>query len=310
MERMEWTFTSADRTNRIHCWIWLPDGEPAGILQIATGMAETALRYEPFARHLNSLGITAVASDHLGQGLSVKDEADWGWMGPGQADEQLVQDLRTVTDEIRRRWPGKPVWLLGHSLGSFIVRRYVAENDRLAGAILMGTAHVPAGVARTGLLLTRLSGINRDDRRRSKLLNYMTAGAYNRPYKPARTEFDWLTTDEEIVDAYIADPACGYAFTLNGHDAMFRTLLWIADTGRLADVRGGFPVLIVSGAEDPVGDMGRGPARVADEWKEHSKADVSLKLYPGMRHEILNEIGRQGVWQDLSDWLMSGIIGT
>ena len=284
----------------------LPEGRPRAVLQMTHGMAEFIGRYEPLARWLAQQGIAAVGHDHLGHGGSAASPEDYGYFGLPDGNRLLLDDLYGVTCWAKERpeLAGLPWFLLGHSMGSFYARQYLCEHgDALAGAILMGTGWQPKAAVEAGRALCHLMAVFKGWRYRSALVDSMAFGSYNRSFEPGRTPMDWLNRDPAAVDRYQADPRCGFRFTLNGYDSMFHGLARLCDKQLLARVPQNLPVLFLSGGDDPVGDKGRGVCKAAQSLREAGVQQVRIKLYPGARHELLEELNHQEVFGDIADFI-------
>jgi len=298
------TYLSADGKTKIHACRWIPDEPPRAILQIAHGMVEYIDRYEPFALYLNALGILVAGNDHLGHGDSVTDRENWGYFADEDSCDVLLQDMHVLTKLTMARYPGIPCVLLGHSMGSFLARNYLCHwGGELAGAILMGTGYRPKGLVQLGKTICSLLAKGKGWHHRSRFVDNMAFGSCNKAFRPARTEKDWLTRDEEVVDRYLADPRCTFFFTLNGYHTLFTAIGRLYDKAELAKMPKDLPVLFVSGEMDPVGDFVKGVRLAADTFLAAGMRDVDLWLYMG-RHEILNETDRDLVFAGLARWLV------
>ena len=297
-------YPGADGKTAIHAWYWIPDEKPRAVLQIAHGMAEFVLRYEPFALYLNELGIAVAGNDHLGHGDSVTSQEKWGYFSDENSLDTVLADMHTLTGLAKERFPGVPYILLGHSMGSFLTRNYLGRwGDELAGVIIMGTGYQPENLVKLGKTVCTLLAKWKGWHHRSGLVDNMAFGSYSKAIRPARTKMDWLSRDEEMVDRYLADPRCSFRFTLNGYHTLFSAIERLHDPTLLAGMPKDLPVLFVSGEEDPVGDFGRGVRLSADTFLDAGMRDVDLWLYPG-RHEILNETDRDLVFAELAKWLV------
>lgn len=276
------TFTSQDGV-RVHVHAWLPEGPARGVVQIAHGMGEHGLRYAPLAEHLAARGHAVYAADHRGHGRSMH-------AGPGHLGADgwnlLVDDLATLTRVLRERHPGVPVVLFGHSMGSFAAQQYVLDHAELVdGVALSGTTAVDA-------LLTALA-----EAPRSAAGPF---GAFNAPFAPVRTEADWLSRDEEQVDAYLADPLCGFGLDLQG-------LAHMADAAaRLAAPAGlpaALPVALFVGDRDPLNGGLAHTDLLVSRYREAGLTDLAYHRYEGARHEVLNETNRAEVVADVTAWI-------
>lgn len=295
-----------DPETSLYVYGWLPDddGRPAkAVVQIAHGMAETAARYERFAAALTARGYAVYAGDHRGHGRTAGRPEAVGDPGPDSFD-RMTDDLVAVTERIAERHPGAPIVLFGHSMGSFVAQQYMYRHPgKLAGVILSGSDGPKGPELGLGLLLARLEAQWRGDRHRSRLLNALTFGGYNRRFRPVRTAFDWLSRDPEEVDRYIADPYCGGVFTAGFFRDFFAGLRDIHKPEHLRRIPRELPILIVSGDNDPVGRFGAGVRQLADLYRQLGFSRVRCKLYPGGRHELLNETNREEVTDDVLQWL-------
>lgn len=278
-------------------------GEPSAVIQIVHGMTEHSARYERFAVAAVGAGYAVVADDHRGHGLTAAP-GRLGHVADADGWQRVLTDLSSVLDTVRASWPGAPVVMLGHSWGSFLVRLLAARRGAdLAGMIVMGTGGDPGATGRAGVALGSLLCGLRGPAAPGKALHALVIGGFNRVFAPTRTEVDWLSRDEAEVDAYAADPLCGFVCS----NAFFRDLAAgphaAARSAVYRATPGDLPVLVVSGGRDPVGSGGRGPREVADAYRRAGVRDVALKLYPGARHEVLNEINRDEVTRDLLAWI-------
>ena len=301
----EFYFPSSDGKTLIHVNQWTPIGAPPrGVVQIAHGVAEYGRRYEPFARFLVDQGYVVAANDHLGHGLSVAEGAPRIFFGETDGWDRAVEDLETLRRRLAALYPDLPYFLFGHSMGSFLSRTHLIRYPgRLDGCILCGTGHQsPALIAGGKLIADR--EIRRLGRKAfSVKADKLAFGAYNQRFQPTRTRFDWISANEANVDAYIADPLCGGDTTLGLFRDMLDGLGVITKQANINKMDKKLPVLFIAGDQDPVGDMGKGVEKAFRCFQKARLRDVSLKLYHGLRHEILNETGRQYVYRDVLDWL-------
>ncbi len=296
---------SRDGKTKLHVILWTPEGKPSAVLQLVHGMVEYIDRYDAFARFLAEKGFAVIGHDHLGHGESVTDEQHLGFFADEHGDEIVIEDMHQVTEEGRKRFPGVPFFILGHSMGSFMVRRYLTKySEGLQGAVIMGTGNIPGIAAATGLLLAKAVMKTKGPLYRSGMLTGLALGQNNKPFRPNRTSVDWLSRNEENVDRYVADPLCGYEFTASAYRDFFTVMKKLAAKEDFSNIRKDLPVLITSGEEDPVGGKKACPA-VRDSLVKLGLTDLTMKLYPEDRHEILNEVDREQVCQDLYAWFIS-----
>jgi alpha-beta hydrolase superfamily lysophospholipase len=263
---------------------WDPAGPPRGVVQLTHGMGEHLLRYEPLAEELARAGFVVVGQDHRGHGATAIDEA-WGSLGPGGWDE-LVRDIGRVSDVVRAEFPDLPLVLLGHSMGSFAAQQYVLDHSgELAGLVLTGTAALD-------LLEPALD-----------LDAPLDLSAFNAPFEPARTDYDWLSRDPEQVDLYVADARCGFGLSEVDGKQMFVSARQLADPARLAGLRSDLPVYIAVGDQDPVNGQLALVHGLVQRLEGAGLTDVTLTVYEGARHEVFNETNRGEVVADLLAWL-------
>lgn len=287
----------------IHGCRWEPVGAPVAVLQIVHGVAEYAARYEEFASFLTSKGILVVAEDHMGHGYSVGENTPLGHMEGGW--HKAVADTHRLLSYTRMEYPDVPYILLGHSMGSFMVRTLLIKYPKcgVSAAILSGTAWMHRGIINSGIAAATLVGKRQGGDKPSKLLNEMMFGGCNRRIHHQRTKFDWLTRDPRIVDAYVADPLCGFMMTAGLAKEMMTGLLYIQEPEHLAKMRKELPVLFLSGTDDPVGNYGEGVKQTAQAFLKAGMENVSMRLYPLCRHEVLNEVNREEVYGNILDWM-------
>ena len=295
---------------RLNVMVCLPEGRPRAVLQMTHGMVEYIGRYEELALWLAQRGIASVGHDHLGHGGSAASPEEYGYFGEPDGNRLLLDDIYGVT-----RWAkalpqleGLPWFLMGHSMGSFYARQYLCEHgEELTGAILMGTGWQPRMVVLAGRTLCRLMAAFKGWHYRSKLVDGMAFGSYNRSFEPARTSKDWLNRDQAEVDRYLAEERCSFRFTLNGYHSLFTGLARLCDKKLLAQVPKDLPLLFVAGDDDPVGDKGRGVRKAAQSLRDAGVRSVEVKLYPGARHELLVELNRQEVFEDIGAFIENNL---
>jgi alpha-beta hydrolase superfamily lysophospholipase len=284
---------------------WLPEGEPRALVQIAHGLAEHSGRYARLAEALNAAGYGVYAADHRGHGPRALAE-DLGHFADQGGWAKVVGDLWTLNRTIAAEQRGAPIVFLGHSLGSFLGRGFIAEHsDALAGAALSGSSGKPPMIATLGRAIARAERLRLGKRGKSRLILQMWFGAYNKPFEPARTPFDWLSRDDKEVDAYVADALCGFPFTTQLAIDVLDALPRVTSGESLAAIRKDFPLYVVSGERDPVGANIQG--LIAD-LKAAGFTRLTTRIYPGARHETLNETNRDEVTRDLIAWL-DGAVG-
>ncbi len=304
MTTVEFTLPSSRGDADLHCVGWTVEG-PRATLQISHGMIEHITRYADFARFLNEHGISVFGHDHLGHGDTTPD--DLGTIAESNGDENLVEDLYLITREIDRRCPGIPHFILGHSMGSFVVRRYLTRyGDMVDGAVIVGTGNQPGIAVSFGKLVSTLLVKMKGSRYISPFLNRTVLEGNDRKFKEPDLPNRWISRDPEVVKAYNSDPYCSFKFTASGYRDLFTLIQKVVRRQDIEKIPKGLPILLVSGADDPVGEMGKGVRR-AEEGLEKAGLHPEMKLYEGGRHEILNETNKPEVYADILSWLDSHI---
>ena len=293
--------TSADGKTRLACYR-TECKNPQAMLQISHGMCEYFKRYSEFATYLARRGILVFGHDHLGHGESAPTDADLGFTASGGGADFWVEDVHNLSLSMMDEFPGVPLVLFGHSMGSFIAREVMARyGEDYRAAIFCGTGG-PDTPAAAGKLLASILMRFFGERHRSKLLKKISFAGYNQKYDTRETASDWLTRDTAVVHRYLRDPFCSYVFTLRAYHDLFTTIDWVSKKNWAERLPKNIPVLVVSGMMDPVGGWGIGVKKVADRLSD-AGINTTLRLYPDMRHEILNEIGKEQVWEELELWV-------
>ena len=298
-------FPSCDGTHQIFARQWLPtEGQPKAVVQIVHGVSEYIDRYAPVARYLADHGFLVVGCDHLGHGRTALGPEEYGFFTEQKGWHTVSGDVRRLRTLMGQKYPDLPYFLLGHSMGSFLARTYLIDwPGTLTGAILSGTGQEAPAMVTAGWhmanLVSKLSG----QRAHSKLVEKLSFGAYNKQFAPTRTRADWISRDEAVVDAYIADPLCEFLPTAGMFRDMMEGLQYIANKNNLKKMDPATPVYIFSGDHDPVGGNGEGVQKVAGFFRDAGTEDLTVKLYPDGRHEMMNELNRDEVFADLLAWL-------
>ena len=305
VRKEELTYKSRDRQSTIHAIKWIPEGQPVALLQIIHGMQEYIDRYDEFARYLAERGILVMGNDHLGHGKSVTGNGTYGFFCKDDPATVLVRDAHRLKKTVQEEYPGVPVFILGHSFGSFVAREYITRyGTGIQGAIIQGTAYMPTGTINSLSSLVNFLQVIMGTKYRSTMINNMAFKGYLKRIPNPRTKFDWLSHNEESIDKYIADPADNFVFTLNGFGTMAELLRRVQDKNKMEDIPKKLPILITAGKEDPVGDYGEAPMKLFDIYKKQLQLEnVELKLYDGMRHELQQETDREKVFADQYEWL-------
>lgn len=301
-ERFE--FISSEGKAKIQGVRWAPEGRVKAVVQMVHGMAEHIERYAAFGNYLAERGILAAGHDHLGHGASSLPE-EYGYFAEKDGNACMVKDIHRVTMLLKREYPGVPVILLGHSMGSFLVRQYLCVyGNEIDRAVICGTGCYSPLEARLGMCVAAVQARLHGWKYRSALLDWITTGRGNRKFAPNRTKADWLCRDERVVDEYLQDERCGFLFTVNGYYNMFLGIYRIGTKAYLKKMPKPLPVLFIAGECDPVGGFGKGVRRVASQFIRLGMEDVQCRLYPEDRHELLNELDKEQVWADVAGWIM------
>ncbi len=303
MKRTSFTIKTTDEVT-LNGYQWENDnGQAHGMIQIAHGMAEHILRYDAFSQFLTDNGWIVYGIDHRGHGESIANIDDKGFFAETNGFEKVVHDMKLLTDKIKENHPDLPLFIFGHSMGSFLTRRYtqVFEED-IAGIILSGTGGSKGLIGKIGLQIAKFEAWRTGVRTPSPLLDKLTFGQYNKKFKPARTKFDFLSRDDAEVDTYIADELCGFICTAGFFVDLISGLNTIHEAKELDKMDRQLPVFIISGDEDPVGDHGKGVKKVYESFVKRDQP-VTLRLYEGARHELLNEKNREEVYEGILKWL-------
>lgn len=309
--KQEYQFKSADQVSNIHCVKWMPEEQPVGVLQLVHGMVEYIERYEGFAEFMCSKGFVVVGHDHIAHGGSVASEEEWGIVHVKHPSDAMVEDIYTHYKKTKEAYPELPYFILGHSMGSYMTRKCLCvkakEMEDLDGAIIMGTGTEASVTINMGLAMINTLSFFRSDKYRSTMVRDMTYGA---PYKRydctgATPDNSWLTKDVEIVKKYYSDPKCTFVFSLGAYRGLVEATKYDNNMDNIAKMKKNLPVLFVSGADDPVGNCGKGVQQAYDKFEAAGMQDLSIKLYEGDRHEILNELDRETVYGDIYNWIKS-----
>lgn len=308
VKKEEFTFDSRDGISKIHAVRWIPEGEIVCILQIVHGMAEYVERYEEVAQYFAERGILVTGEDHLGHGKSVAEDGTYGYFCKRDSATVIVRDVHRLKKMTQQAYPGIPYVILGHSMGSYMLRNYLFRyGTGIQGAILCGTGSMPQGIISAAKVLAKIQELVLGGKHVAKRLDNMAFGAYNKRLQPERTDKDWLCTDEKVVDIYKNDSLCGFTFTVNGFQTMFEIITRLNKEENLSKMPKNLPVYFIAGEEDPVGDYGEGVKKAYHDFENAGMENLSIKLYPGDRHEILNEKDREQVYEDVYSFIMDRV---
>ena len=268
------SFPSADGRTTVHAVRWTPeDGKYRAVLQITHGMVEYIERYRAFAEFLNDNGFLVVGHDHIGHGESVVSKDEWGYFAEHPSDT-VVADMHTLREITRKEHPGVPYFMLGHSMGSYMLRKYLAiHGEGLTGAIIMGTGCIPDNTTKLAMFIAKLQAAFFGWHHRSKLLQKLSYDKYYHQFDLTGKDASnsWLTKDEEIVKTYYADPKCTFVFTVNAYMGLFEAVLFDNQQENIEAVPKSLPLFFVSGAMDPVGGCGSGVKKVYNKFDAAGK---------------------------------------
>ena len=296
---------SINNRNQLHVAIWEPQRETKAILQISHGMVEYIVRYDDFAKHLNQQGILVIGNDHLGHGQSVLDESEFGYFGK-EKGSAVVDDLYEVTKYAKKQYGENiPYFLMGHSMGSFMARRYLMTyGEKITGAIISGTGYKTAPVLAVAFFFTAVTKFFYGERYRSPFMKWLVFHTYNRKIADVKTKNDWLTRDAAVVAAYNENPYCKFSFTVNGYETLFGAIKYIQKQNNWEETPKQLPILMIAGEEDPVGSYGKDVKKVYKKYQQLGCNHIELKLYQDDRHELVNELDREVVYADISQWIL------
>lgn len=297
----EFFYPSKDGITQIHAIEWSPEQKPIAVVQMCHGMVEYIDRYREFAEFLCGHGFYVVGHDHLGHGKSVVGPEKLGYFHEGNGNDFVIGDIHTLRTMSQAKYPDVPYFMLGHSMGSFLLRQYLGTYGMgLSGAMIVGSGDQPDAIIGIAKMICKSMAAFKGWEYRSGFMNQLTIGNYEKKFGKA-----WLSRNPENVKTYNDDPLCGFIFTLNAFYGMFTGISRMNAQEKSGKIPKNLPVLFMSGQEDPVGDYGNGVKKVHRRYLEQGVQDAALKLYPEDRHEILNELDRQTVYQDVLAWLQS-----
>lgn len=311
MVKEELYFDSRDGKTKLHAVRYSPEDpkQVRCVLQIVHGMAEYVERYEEFAEFLTEKGFVVAGDDHLGHGKSVEQGGKYGYFCQQDPATVVVRDVHRLKKMTEALYPDVPYVIMGHSMGSFIARNYLYRyGTGIEGAVIMGTGMQPKGTLWAAKAMAGIQKLFCGSGHVSRSIDKLAFGAYNKRITDSKTACDWLSRDGSRVERYIADPLCGFTFTVNGFATLFELISRLYKKENLSHIPKTLPILMVSGDADPVGDYGRGVRRAYDSLKEAGLENMELKLYEGGRHELLNETNRREVMEDIYGWMESVIL--
>ncbi|MEE1239571.1 MAG: alpha/beta fold hydrolase [Acutalibacteraceae bacterium] len=289
---------STDNIHTLKGLIYIPDGEIRGIFHLVHGMCEYIGRYAHVFSALAKDGYVCCGYDNLGHGETARDENELGFIAHRDGWKYLVKDVKAFEDAVRKIYPDIPLYLMGHSMGSFIAR-IAAENygDEIEKFIICGTGG-PNHAAPFGLIATDIMRFLFGEKHRSNFVNSLAFGAYNKRFD-GDSEFEWITTDREIITKYESDKYCNFKFTVSAMHDLIKLNALCNRKAWYNNIRKSLPVLLISGSDDPVGAYGKGVTKVYEKLKTAGVNDVTLRLYSGCRHEIHNDSCKETVISDI-----------
>ena len=303
MQLQEFRIASVGGQRQLHVCQWTPEGAPRAVVQLTHGMCEHILRYAPLAETLCARRFAVIGHDHLGHGFTALDEKDLGVFPADHPAQTMADDIRKVTSVAKARFPGLPVFLLGHSMGSFLARRVCMDAPQTyRGVILMATGEVPNAAIKSAKAALRTMIRLRGANHRPARVTALGIARNNRQFQPIETDNDWLSSDREKLASYNADPRCRFTFTAAGYLMLLKTIEYIQKPEHIRALSPELAILFVSGALDPIGGNGKGVRRVMKRYQQEC-ADVTMRLYPGCRHQILDETISDTICKDIADWV-------
>lgn len=292
----------------LNVYKWIPKGEKIGVVQISHGMTENVLRYDEFAEYLNDKGFIVYGHDHRGHGLTARTKEDLGYISDNEGFDWLVRDLYELISNAKQENKGLPIYLFGHSMGSFVSQRFVELHGKdIDGLILSGSNGEPTKLTPFGILISRLEIKLFGRKHTSKVMDKLSFGNFNKKFKPNRTPYDWLCSIDSEVDKYIANEHCGFVCSSSFYYDLLRGLKEIHNEKNFISIPNELPIYILAGDMDPVGFFGKGIMNLYEKLKNNGIKDVKYKLYKDKRHEILNEDNKEEVMNDISIWLLDKV---
>ena len=304
INRINFNFTNKDNTI-INAYKWIPDNDIKGAVQISHGMNEHIIRYDYFAKELVKHGYMVYGHDHRGHGKSADSIEALGYISDSDGFMDMIEDMKLMTDIIKKENPDLDIILFGHSMGSFLSQRYIQlYGNYIKGTILSGTnGKQPISILNLGIILSKLAMKAKGRKAKIKFFDDITFAGYNKRYKPHRTKFDWLSRDEDIASNYIEDPYCGNLFPVSFFHDFYLGLKSIHYEENFEIIPKNLPIYIIAGSDDPVGEYGKGILNLYSSYKNLGIEDISYKLYDSGRHEMLNEINKSEVIKDIILWI-------
>lgn len=308
MKKTKFTYPSADKQTNIHAIIWTPESAPIGIVQLTHGMNEFIDRYDDFATFLTSKGYVVVGQDHLGHGQSIIAPEKRGYFAEQNPDMRILQDMLSLMNQAKEQFPKLSYTLFGHSMGSFFARSFLMHySNEVQSAIICGTMYQPNFVVNFGKKMCEKSAKKNGWAYHDERINALMYGNSNKKFEPSTTHHDWLTRDENVIKKYDSDERTQFTFTLNANYAVLCTLRYINDPKHIQQIPKNLPILFISGTDDPVGNFGKSIPKIVSQWQKQGLKNITSILYPEYRHELLNELDNDKVYDDIAEWLSSSL---
>lgn len=293
---------------KVQVYQWTPDGEVRGLIHVLHGLAEHAGRYERLAESLTARGLAVVAHDHRGHGLTAPTEDDLGVFADEDGWRVVVDDAAAVTRWAKEAFPGVPTAMFGHSMGSSIGLAYLGWHPGLVdAAVLSGPVGKAPPLRHVGMMVAKVESALMGERRKSWLLDKMSFGDFNKPFRPNRTAFDWLSRDPLEVDKYVADPHCGFLVSTSMWKDILGGIGTYMDPAHMSRFDKDLPIFVFAGEEDPVGGQGQAVRAYLGMLEDAGIRRLDQRFYAGARHECLNETNRDEVMRDVGTWLESAL---
>lgn len=309
MNKREFYYPSSDGKTRIHAVEWIPEEEPKAILQIAHGVTEYILRYEEFAEFLTSKGIVVVGNDHIGHGTSIAEKAKPMYFGPEGSFKYAVDDINTLYKITEEKYKNIPYIILGFSLGSFIVRRFLIDYpDTVDGAILVGTGQIAPIKIKIAKFIAKSEAKKHGDDNPTPMIKSLSFDNYNKLFKPNRTDYDWLCLSKTSLDKYIKDEKRGKELSAGLFREMLSGMEYTGNLENIKKMNKDIPIIFLSGEMDPVGEKGKSVKKAYDYFKKAGIKDVSMKLYKNLRHDILHEDNAEQIYQDILEFINEKVV--
>lgn len=308
MKVKEYSYRSSSKLCEIKAWQWSPeDGNVKAVLQIHHGMAEHCGRYKNCIKAFTDMGYAVFMNDMINHGKSNSDKNDLGYFGEKNGYKNIIADAKTLMDIAKKEYPEKPYIISGHSMGSFVMRCFINEySNCFDGAVFIGTSGSNP-LAKVSIALTNIISALKGPRYKSQFLYKLGFSAYDKPFEK-RTTYDWGTRDTASVDDYMADEYCGFLFSASGYQDLARLVMECNSKKWFENVKSDMPVLLISGSMDPVGNFGKGVKEVYDRLEKSGHTNAEMKLYPDARHEILNELNKEEVYEYIDNFITSKVL--